>query len=361
MKKRNWIIVVICLLLVVLILTNKNKIVKSDNKPVVKIGVIAPMTGDNSFWGEGMRNSLILASENIKSDKFNFKLIFEDVKMDPKLTAIATNKLVNVDKVDAIISIFSSPAVIVNSYTVPKNIIHFSMSWDKEPAKAKSTFAHWSIIDKEAKMLAEYMIKKGYKRPAMLTVNHSGFNKGLEILETQFKKYDLEFVGVEKFNFGLRDFKPIIMKLKEKNPDIYLVHCFMPELSIAIKQLRELEINDPITGMEIALYGEVMDLFEGQFFVNPKKPKDEFLKAYKDRFGVDSTLAAPNSYDIYKMLIYAFDKVGSKDNDKVIKVLSEIKDFDGVMDSFDMLENGVVDSPVAIMKIENSQIVEESE
>ena len=353
MKK---LITIIILVLLVGLYWNSHK--TKNTLSVVKIGVIAPFSGDNAFWGEGIKNALILAQENIKSDKFNFELIFEDAKMDSKLVSVAANKLVNIDKVDAVISIFSSPATIINSFTVPKNIIHFAMLWNKEPAlENPSVFAHWSIIEKEAKMLADYLIEKGYKRPALLTVNHLGFNTGQAILEKEFAKSGLEFVAVEKFNFGLRDFKPSILKLKEQNPDIYLVHCFMPELAIAIRQLRELGINAPITGMEIALYGEVMDLFEGQFFVNPKKPKDSFLKSYNKRFGVDSTLAAPNSYDIYNMLVYAFDKAGTKDNNKVIEVLSNIKDFDGVMDEFNMLEGGIVDTPVAVMKIKNGKLI----
>ncbi len=341
---------------------NSSKTKPLSNRDVVKIGVVLPLSGDNAFWGEGIKNSLILANETIKSDKFDFELIFEDVKMDSKLVSIAANKLVNIDKVDAVISIFSSPAAVVNSFTIPKNIIHFAMLWNKAPAlENKSTFAHWAVIEEEAKLLADYLIKKRYKSPALLTVNHLGFNTGQAILEKEFAKEGLGFTAIEKFNFGERDFKASILNLKAKNPDIYLVHCFMPELAIAIKQLRELGIDAPITGMEIALYGEVIKLFENQFFVNPKKPKEEFLKLYEKRFNQQSTLAAPNAYDIYNMLVYAYDKAEKKDNDKVINILSNIKNFDGVMDNFDMLEGGIVDTPVAIHKIKNGQLVKVEE
>src|SRR3989344_5839970 len=75
-------------------LTRKSEI---PNNNYVKIGVIAPLTGNFSIFGERIRNAMELALEDISIGK-EVKIIYEDA-CSPKEAVSAAKKLIEVDKV----------------------------------------------------------------------------------------------------------------------------------------------------------------------------------------------------------------------------------------------------------------------
>lgn len=79
---------------------------KNDNneKPVVKIGIILPLTGNTSNFGQAYKNGILLAEDNLnKNTKFTYKLIIEDSADNNKVLPAITRKLLDVDKVEAIL------------------------------------------------------------------------------------------------------------------------------------------------------------------------------------------------------------------------------------------------------------------
>ena len=87
---------------------------RPDVKETFKIGAVLPLTGNVGFIGEGFRNAMLLAKEQLGDTKYNYEIIFEDDQHDPKLTAGAANKFISIDKVDAIVSLGDSTAPAVS-------------------------------------------------------------------------------------------------------------------------------------------------------------------------------------------------------------------------------------------------------
>ena len=82
----------------------KTEAPKENTKPVVKIGVILPLSGNNSAMGEASKKAMLMAiADNTKqSNKYNYEIIFEDNQMITSKTAVIANKLININKVDVI-------------------------------------------------------------------------------------------------------------------------------------------------------------------------------------------------------------------------------------------------------------------
>ena len=65
----------------------------------IKVGVVAPFSGDNAKYGDILRNSFELAFETDS----NINVIYEDSKFDPKTSLSALNKLIFSDKVHIVL------------------------------------------------------------------------------------------------------------------------------------------------------------------------------------------------------------------------------------------------------------------
>ena len=62
----------------------------------------------------------------------------------------------------------------------------------------------------------------------------------------------------------------------------------------------------------------------------------EFVKAYKEKFGANPDTFAALSYDATQLLMKAIEKAGSTDPQAITKALAETTDFDGVTGTFSM-------------------------
>ena len=132
MKKSNKIYIILAITVFVMFLIIKLAGYTSSDSKVIKIGVIIPLTGTQAFAGEGLKDALILAQEDIanqkklgKSFKYDYKLIFEDVQLDPKLAISAANKLIDVDKVDVLLDAYAPIGNAVSSVAEKEVLIIF--------------------------------------------------------------------------------------------------------------------------------------------------------------------------------------------------------------------------------------------
>jgi branched-chain amino acid transport system substrate-binding protein len=127
--KTTTIIIVILIVIGVIIGMNRGgKIEEQANKEPIKIGAIAPLTGDAAVYGEPARNVIQMAVDEINAaggiKGQQIELIFEDGKCNGKDGASAAQKLANVDKVQVIIErLLLSFAVFRNSSRISESFI----------------------------------------------------------------------------------------------------------------------------------------------------------------------------------------------------------------------------------------------
>jgi len=100
--KKNFFIgssVVLLLIFGVLLWNCTSK--KDSENQIVNIGVIYPLTGDASFWGQNAKNGVQLAVEKFLPQNFlkgkQIQAIYEDSKSASKDAVSAANKLISQD------------------------------------------------------------------------------------------------------------------------------------------------------------------------------------------------------------------------------------------------------------------------
>ena len=123
---------------------------KSD-KPVVKIGVMLPLSGENAEFGENSRYAIDFAIQDHKDSPIKFKVIIEDDMFTSAKAAVIANKFINVDKVDAVVSTFSHVGSVVSPIADKAKVLHISLSNAANIAEGDLNFTDWQLVDIAAK------------------------------------------------------------------------------------------------------------------------------------------------------------------------------------------------------------------
>ncbi len=331
-------------------------------KPVIKIGASLPLTGDSAHLGESARDAMIMAKENLPTDtKYVYELVFEDDGLEAKRAATAANKLISIDKVDAMMSFSSGTGGVISPIAEQNKIVHFGIASAQSVADGDFNFLHNTPPVEECRVMAAELQKRGYKRLALILLNHPFPLEERDRLKEKLAGTDIQIVDEAVVNGGEKDFRSVIAKAKEASPDIYLIIFFSPELEILTKQIKEAGITTPVTSIEGFGLSNQMDLYEGQWFVDGAAGEKDFYDRYKTRFGRDAQVYSPNAYDIFNLLVYGFEHAPGEikpSTTDVAKTLLQVRDFKGMLgDHLSIDEKGVVFSPASVKIIKDGKPV----
>lgn len=345
------------------VINTESENIEGMQKETITIGAMFPLTGSMGFLGEGMKNSMLLAQEQLPKDtKYNYEIIFEDDKMDNKAAATAANKFISVDQVDAMVTATSGPGNVVAPLAQDNKKVHIGFASDQNVAKGEYNFIHWTTPQEETRVFIEELQRRGIKKIAVLSLNQQGIQASLTDLQEKLKNTDIEIVHEEKFNFGDKDFKTAIVKAERKNPEVYLLLSFSPELELMAKQIKEAGITKPITAIESFEFTEQPELFEGQWYVNAADSTDKFINEYKTKYGKNPATASANAYDAFNLIVQAYETAGTSSNDKptsleVANALSQIKNYPGALGELNVDQDGVIQSIAVVREVKNGEFV----
>lgn len=309
--------------------------------PAYRIGVLVPLSGDAAFLGDGIVNALTLAQE----DGITYQFIFEDTQLDADKTATATAKLIHADDVDAFISFSSGVSNVVAPLAEEYRIPHIAIASDPMLARGDYTVVHWTPPAAEAELWVAEAQRRGVQRIAVIVLNQQGAIAILD--EVKARLGDIRLVHESLFDSGEHDFRTILLKARETDPDLYLVGAFSPELEMLAKQAHELNIA-PLSTIEAFEFTSQPELFEGYWYVNAAGPTDKFWERYTIRFGVNPTPGAANAYDAVHLL------QASNGN---IDALHAIRDFQGALGNLSIDAEGIVWSTPIVRSIVHGQPV----
>jgi len=332
----------------------------TGEKPTVAIGVSIPLTGNLAFLGTNYQQAVNLALADLSSstNKYNYKVVFEDDKFDPATGATTANKLVGVDKVNVLMS-FGSPVGNVFSPIAEQNkVIHLNaFASDPNVAKGNYNFVHYTPPYEETKLMVAEMQKKNIKKVALFEQNQPGVAAATKAFRESIQGTNIKLVDQEKFNTGDRDFRSSVLKAKNSGADIIMIEGTSPELELLVKQIKEAGIKTKLTSIESFEFSDQPQLFEGLWYVNAADQTKAFIDKFTSAYGNAPKLGGGNGYDGINLLVYAFEKVGDGKTiptpDQVASVLLSIQNFDGAMGTLSMGQDHIVNTKAVVRMIKN--------
>src|SRR5258708_2968430 len=237
----------------------------------IKIGHVAPLTGANAHLGKDNENGARLAIEeanaaNIKigGKTAKFVLVAEDDQEDPKVGATVAQKLVDT-KVAGVVghlnsgtSIPASP--IYNQAGIP--VISGSATNPKLTEQGfKNQFRDVGRDDQQGPAIATYIANA--RKPKLVAVvdDASAYGEGIaNEVEKTLKAANVKVLPREKCTNKTNDWKPVLTKLRGRNPDAVFYGGMTSTAAPLIKQGRELGMKAAFSFGDGACEGEMWKL-----------------------------------------------------------------------------------------------------
>jgi branched-chain amino acid transport system substrate-binding protein len=341
-------------------------------KETVKVGLIAPLTGDVKTFGESSKNAFLMAIEAYsKTGKYQITPVIADDRNDATEGANAALKLITQDKVFGLIGPLTSKVAIPVSEIAERNKIPMVTGTATSPKvtvynlKRKPYVFRACFIDPFQGSVAASFAGKNLKAKtaAVLYDVSNDYSKGLaEVFKATFEKGQGRIVGYESYQKDDVDFSALITKINLKRPEVIFIPDYYNKVALIARQIREKGLKGVLLGGDgwdspelVKIGGEAII---GNYFTNHYSPerKDEiaqtFIEQYKSKHGrVPDSLAAL-TYDAAMILLGALDKAGTAQPEDVLKVLTALKNFKGVTGSITFDQNGDAVKSAVILKVE---------
>lgn len=317
-----------------------------ESTKTIKIGFMGPLTGDAASYGESIKRGVDLAVKEM--GLANVSVIYEDSKCEAKDAVNAINKLINIDKVVAIVGDVCSGATLAAAPVAEKNKVVMISPASTSPKITEAGDYIFRVVPSDAlqgEFGAKLVIKKGYKKLAILYGNEEygvGFEK---VLRENFKKLGGEVVASESFERGATDLRTQIAKIKAAKPQAIYIISNSPDSAVsALRQLKELKVGAVLFGSEGLKSADIIDgakeAAEGLIVTSVTSGTGDFISRHVKEYNLEPGPFAAFGYDAFKAIALAVKK-GAVNSEEIKKALYDLT-FDGATGFVDFDANGDV-------------------
>lgn len=362
--------IVIGIIIIILIWLGYFYYKKPVEQETVKIGFIGPLSGDLASWGENEKLGVNLALEEINKEGGiigrKVEVIYEDSQCDPKSSVSAAKKLIEIDKVYAIVGDTCSSAVLAIAPFIEANkvvLISPAAGSDKISDAGDYIFRNF-ISNKMYSVFAAKVFKEDLNksRAAILYINSE---YGVNLSDVFIENFKGEIVFNEGYPEKIKDFRSILSKLNSKQPDIVFLAGYYPDGALILKQAKELGIKTEFFGATdgyedpqlIELAGTASEGFK--FFSVPMGAGpvfEKFSDAYRIKYNKEPQIYSDFAYDAFMVVAKAL-KAGGLSPEEVKDAMYKT-DYAGASNQIRFNKNGdIIVSKIVIKEIKNGQFV----
>ena len=315
----------------------------------IKVGVYGDLTGQTSSFGQSTKNGIELAVEEINAaggvNGKKIQLVIEDDQGRPEQAKTVVSKLINQDKVQAVLGEVASTNSLAAAPVAQEAKIPMITPSSTNP-KVTETGDYISrvcFIDPfQGSVMAKFAANTlKAKTAAILGDVNADYSKGLtQFFEQEFTKLGGKVIAKEAYTQSDPDFKGQLTKIRELKPDIIYIPGYYGQVGIIVKQARELGMEMPLLGGDGWDSPELWKLggaaLKNAFISNhysadnPAPEIQNFVKAYKAKFNVVPDAIAALAYDAAKILADAIKRAGGTESVKLKDAINSTKDFAGV-------------------------------
>ena len=297
----------------------------------VTLGVAGPLTGGIAHQGKDDENGVALAIEHANARKLviggkavTFRMMSEDDQGDPKIGTLVAQKFVDA-KVAAVIGHLNSGVTIPASEIYARAGIPVISGSATNPALTerglKGVFRTVGRDDQQGPAIAAYIASDLKAVKAAIVDDKTAYGEGLAVeVERALKAAGLTVVARERTTDKETDFKSILTRIKQRNPDVVFHGGMDATGGLMLKQARELGIKAHFAFGDGACTDEMAQLAgkagEGlacsQAGLPAAAASKEFLDAFVAKYG-PTKLYAPFYYDSATLVVEAMRKADSTD------------------------------------------------
>jgi branched-chain amino acid transport system substrate-binding protein len=325
----------------------------------IRIGSILSVTGPAAFLGEDMKAGMELAIEEINAKggiggrKIDW--FFYDAESQTQKGLTATRRLIDQDKVDAIVGggNMSGMAIAMLGLTeragLPFMSTEGAMDIVTPVAERPWTFKSTADDEQVFERLADYFAKKGIRKVAFLG-DSSGFGQSAAGQLKQLAPRRGLDVLYESFNPSDTDMLPQLTKIRDSGAQAVICWTVTPAGVVFLKQAQQLGLGSRMALIHsygfvdqryMQLAGDAAKdllLISVKFPVGADLPDNDpqkariaaLTRAFEAKFKRKPNQFVAQTYDAIHLARTAFERAGGTDRAKVRDALAGIRGWEGV-------------------------------
>jgi branched-chain amino acid transport system substrate-binding protein len=340
----------------------------------LKFGVLLPLSGDSASYGVKARRAVQLAVDDLNTSNRcgrPIAAVFEDSAAQPITGLSAFQKLISADQVPIVIGDVVSSVTLAIAPTANRNKTVVLSPTASAPALTNAgayIYRLWPSDLVEGHAIADYAIKRNFKRAAVLHINNDYGLAISNVFRNAFEQRGSTVITSEAYFENNQDFRSVLSKVGMLTPDVLYVAGYYADSATIARQTRELGLNIPILGTTaiedtkfIELAGNAADgiiypLSTG-FDVTSSNPQVvRFVEQFKHRFNESPGWVESQTYDAVWVTCEAAATIkGIPTGENLKSSLDKIDTFGGVTGEIRFDTNGDIRKPMRLRIVQNGK------
>lgn len=303
----------------------------------IVIGTHQDLSGPIKGWGVPVANGMKMATDEINAaggiNGRKVRLVVEDSGYDPKRAVLASQKLIERDKIFAMVGPMGSPTVLAAQDILfdagvlqlfPLTAAEFTFKFDPAKPQERLKFNNLLPYVESTRAALKYMMEwKKFQKPCIMHQDDEygknvldGFNQQLTVMKVQP-------ASITSYKRGASDFSAQVAKMKSDGCDLVLLGTILRETIGAMTEAKKLGWDvtflgaSPTNVQEVPTLGKdsveglyAASLFEIPYEDSAKGKVKDWLVNYKKMFNSDANTQAIIGYNAMMTFAFYADKAG---------------------------------------------------
>ncbi|MBR1165412.1 ABC transporter substrate-binding protein [Bradyrhizobium sp. DASA03005] len=303
----------------------------------IVIGTHQDLSGPIKGWGVPVSNGMKMAVEEVNAaggiNGRKIRLVVEDSGYDPKKAVLASQKLIERDKIFAMVGPMGSPTVLAAQDILldagvmqlfPLTAAEFTFKFDPAKPQERLKFNNLLPYVESTRAALKYMIEaKNFKKPCIMHQDDEYGKNVLDGFNQQLAAMKVQPASITSYKRGASDFSAQVAKMKSDGCDLVVLGAVLREPIGTMSEAKKLGWDvtflgaTPVNVLEVPALGKetVEGLYAASNFEIPyedtaKGKVKDWLVNYKKMFGADANTQAIIGYNAVMTFAHYANKAG---------------------------------------------------
>ncbi|WP_441258530.1 ABC transporter substrate-binding protein [Bradyrhizobium sp. 521_C7_N1_3] len=303
----------------------------------IVIGTHQDLSGPIKGWGVPVANGMKMATDEINAaggiNGRKVRLVVEDSGYDPKRAVLASQKLIERDKIFAMVGPMGSPTVLAAQDILfdagvlqlfPLTAAEFTFKFDPAKPQERLKFNNLLPYVESTRAALKYMMEwKKFQKPCIMHQDDEYGKNVLDGFNQQLTAMKVQPASVTSYKRGASDFSAQVAKMKSDGCDLVLLGTILRETIGAMTEAKKLGWDvtflgaSPTNVQEVPTLGKdsveglyAASLFEIPYEDSAKGKVKDWLVNYKKMFNSDANTQAIIGYNAMMTFAFYADKAG---------------------------------------------------
>lgn len=359
MKKLLAIILIAAAVLIIIYVALR----KEEHKETIKIGALLMLSGEGASWGENAKRGIDLALREMNGNGGiggrKIELIIEDTGGEAERAVLAYKKLVNVDKVNAIIGPLLETEMAAISQLASQDqmpvVAPAYAPFQNRPQPYNPLMISMDPT-REAERMADYVYGNGIRSISVIGTTDSWEREVSEAFANKFSSLGGRIVFKELLQKDASDIRTEVAKAISLKPDAIFIGTYYQYVH-TVKALQDYAYHGKLYSIEVDTYlaHETKGYADGLQFIAPGFYSENFIRIFNEKYKINPGIPAGQSYDSMHILLSLLSQ--NKTKGDIIAAMERFRNYEGASGTITITDDYRTLMPTAIFELQNGEIV----